>query len=425
MLKPEYFEGKSDIAVSYYQELEDYLLKTIADFLIKSEAIGGKADRMVFVLQQMGMTKTDITKRLARLSALSQKEIRRILKNSVMTSFSSDKEVLKKVAKGEIMPLKNPAIVEVLEAEWRKTNGELENLTRTTMSQMQSDVVTLLNEVEIRTASGNMSYSEAINEVLDDYAKVGMLIEYPFSGARRTLESAVRCAIVTSINQTAAEVTNAYIREGEIDYVIVSAHTGARVSVKNPHGVESHAFWQGKIYKIHGSDDKYDNLYEATGYNIDNTALSNPLGLHGYNCRHSHGPAYYGMPNSWIDSDGVSIVDDREETLRKKRIDNINNSDMFTDEEKTDLIRNMPTTFKLSQKQRGIERSIRSYKRRIVAKEEIIKNTSAGAERNALQQQLDTLNKKLKSKKKYYNQFCKLYDLRTQRERLRIAGSDK
>lgn len=62
------------------------------------------------------------------------------------------------------------------------------------------------------------------------------------------------------------------------NYVEISSHLGARTHPTNP--IANHAGWQGGIYKIEGSDDKYRNLQEATGYPDD------IQGLGGVNCRH-------------------------------------------------------------------------------------------------------------------------------------------
>lgn len=76
-----------------------------------------------------------------------------------------------------------------------------------------------------------------------------------------------------------------------VDYVEVSSHWGARTG----EGHANHAAWQGKIYRIHGSDEKYGNLERETGYPSD------PAGLCGYNCRHTFSPFWPGIsePTQW------------------------------------------------------------------------------------------------------------------------------
>ena len=237
MLEPEYFYGKSDKLVEMYQDLEDWIIKDIAMRLMAAGELSGTADRELYKLQQMGLHRQEIIKRLSKLTGKSRDEIRRLLSDSVMTSFSNDFDVLQHLS---VAPtLQNNAVIMAMNAELRKTMGELNNLTKTTMLQSQKDLINMLNEVDFRVASGMQSYSSAVCEVLDRYAKNGVMIDYP-TGARRTLEAAVRCCVVTSMNQTAAEVTNQYIIQNKIEYVVVSEHPGARHNDKDPEGVSSH-----------------------------------------------------------------------------------------------------------------------------------------------------------------------------------------
>lgn len=396
MLKPEYFNGKSDVVEQYFREYEDYLLNKIAETLLKAGELGGKSDRYLFILKQLELGDNEIVEKLAKLTNQSKSEVKKVLQGSVMTSFSNDKDVLEKYFDGEFGVLDNPAIVEVMDAEWLKTCGELENLTNTTMSQYHMDVVNLLDQAEIRVASGAQSYSSAVCEVLDDYAKSGMIINYP-TGARRSLESAVRCAVVTSMNQTAAQVTNKYIAEGGIEYVLVSAHLGARHSDKG--GLYSHDEWQGKAYKIRGSEEGFPNLLESTGYDINPETgegqVVNPHGLHGYNCRHSHQPWAKDLRNPWLNDDGTPKV---SEAKSQKVYDN-------------------------QQKQRAQERGIRQSKRQLAMKQAEINNLPADSlEKADAEADYDALAYRLREKNKAYNEFCKKHDLTKQSDRLKVAG---
>lgn len=396
MLVPEYFEGKTDLVEQYYRQYEDYLLKKIAETLLKAGEVGGKADRYLFILKQLELSNSEIIEKLAKLTKQSQSAVRKVLQGSVMTSFSSDREVLERYFEGDFGPINNPVIVEVMNAEWIKTCGELENLTSTTMNQYHMDVVNLLDQAELRVASGVQSYSSAVCEVLDNYAKSGMIINYP-TGARRSLEAAVRCAVVTSMNQTAAQVTNKYIAEGGIKYVLVSAHLGARHSNKG--GLYSHDEWQGKAYKIRGSEEGYPNLLESTGYDINPDTgegqVVNPHGLHGYNCRHSHQPWAKNLRNPWINADGTPKVS----TSESQKV------------------------YENQQEQRAIEREIRQNKRQLLIKQAQIDSLPADSiERANAEADYDTLAYRLRRKNKAYNEFCEKHDLTKQLDRLKAAG---
>ncbi len=390
MLEPEYFYGKSDKLIEMYQDLEDWILQDIANRLLKSGDLSGTADRELWKLEQMGLHRQEIIKRLSQLTGKSRNEIRRLLQDSAMTSFSNDSEVLEKVA--QVVPLlQNNDVIQALNAELTKTMGELGNLTRTTMMQSQRDLLNMLNEVDFRVASGLQSYSSAICEVLDRYAESGVMVNYP-TGSRRSLEAAVRCCIVTSMNQTAAEVTNQYIIQHGVEYVVVSQHLGARYNPKDPTGVSSHDWWQGKAYKIHGSEPGFPNLLESTGYDIDFDAKRgvcvNMLGLHGYNCRHSHGP--------WYKELGESLPEiDREES--QKRYD-------------------------LEQKQRAFERAVRKTKRQLLVKEQEL-NTFPDGEN--IRGDYDKLAYRLRMQNQKYGEFCAENNLQKQYDRVKVAGFKK
>jgi len=131
---------------------------------------------------------------------------------------------------------------------------------------------------------------------------------------RTSLEVAVRRDVVTSVNQAAAEMTMGRCDEYECDLVEVSAHEGAR---------PEHAAWQGKVYSLHGKTPGYELLSVATGYGeVD--------GLCGVNCRHSFFPYFPGLSKQSQDIPGKK--ENRE-------------------------------TYEATQKQRYLERNIRSAKR--------------------------------------------------------------
>nr|DAI61070.1 MAG TPA: minor capsid protein [Caudoviricetes sp.] len=401
MLKPDYFYGKTDKLVEMYQDLENWIISDIATRLIKSGELSGTSDRELWKLQQMGLHNTEIVKRISEMSGKSRNEVRRLLRDSVMTSFSDDKEVLTQISASDIIsPLKNNMAILAMNAELIKTSGELDNLTKTTINQTQKDLLNMLNEVDYRVASGMQSYSSAVCEVLDRYAESGVMVEYP-TGTKRSLEAAVRCCIVTSMNQTAAQVTNVYIAQNKIEYVLVSAHPGARYDKKDPTGISSHDHWQGKAYKIIGSEPGFPNLLESTGYTIDpktgTGTVVNLLGLHGYNCRHSHGPWRKGMVNKYLDENGnVNINADESQKL-----------------------------YDLQQKQRLLEREIRKTKREIMTKKQELDMIAETDVKEILQPQYDKLAYKLRMQNKRLQSFCKNNDLQLQGDRTKVSGFSK
>lgn len=395
MLEPDYFYGKSDVLISYEQELENWILQDIAMRLLKAEAMAGTTDMELYKLRQLGLHQNEIVKRLSALTQKSTAEIRRLLQDAVLTSWDDDKSTMSRLGIDAVSPLENPVVMELLDAEFKKTLGEVNNLTRSTMMQSQRDLMNMLNEAEMRVAAGVQSYSAAVCDILDRYGKTGIMIDYP-TGTRRTLEAAVRMCVVTSMNQTAAQITNHYIAEHNVEYVLVSAHLGARTQGKGQPYLAGHDNWQGRCYKISGSEPDAPNLAEMTGYDIVNGTgyVLNPLGLHGYNCRHSHKPWNKSLRNPYLDENGNLKIDSEEN--RK--------------------------VYELQQQQRAMERAIRQTKRQLLVKQAEIDGVAETDVKEMLQPEYDKLAYKLRMQNRKYNQFCADNGLRTQADRIKVAG---
>ncbi|MCH5261603.1 MAG: hypothetical protein J1F42_01695 [Lachnospiraceae bacterium] len=397
MLPPDYFTNKEDRLLELYRQLEDFILKDITRRLLAAGEMTSTADQLIYKLQMMGESREEIQKKLSEMTGLTREELRAILQDAVLTSWEDDASTLKQLGVELSNPLENAAVVRVMDAEYKKSLGELTNLTRTTMEQSQQDLINMLDEADLRVASGVQSYSAAVCDILDRYAGKGIEVLYP-TGTKRTLEAAVRCCVVTSMNQTAAQVTNQYIVEAKSEYVLVSAHLGARTQPEGQPTLAGHDNWQGRVYRIVGSEPEYPNLLESTGYDIEpGTGIGkvvNPLGLHGYNCRHSHKPWDIRLRNPYVDENGNLKIDGEE---NKKR-------------------------YELQQKQRAMERAIRKTKRELVTKQQEIDSVAETDVKSILQEDYDKLAVKLTKQNQAYNDFCKDNNLQPQYDRIKAAG---
>lgn len=392
MLPPEYFYGKEQRLLSMFQKLENFILTDISRRILQSEGMTATADRLIWKLNQMGESRAAIEQKLQEYTKLSRKELRKILQEAVLTSWDNEKDIILGIDESISPPLENPEVISVMDAEFQKTLGELRNLTRTTIDQSQKDLINLIDQVDLRVASGVQSYTSAVSDILDQYARRGVMVNYP-TGTQRTLEAAVRCCVVTSMNQTAAQITNQYIVQAKTNYVLVSAHLGARTAQKGQPPCGDHSSWQGKAYSIVGSEPGYPNLLASTGYDISQTTgqgtVVNPLGLHGYNCRHSHQPWAKGLRNPW-----------------EGKIDSEENK----------------KTYENTQKQRAMERAIRKTKRQLIMKqEELNSETIPETEKKKLQSEYDQMAYKLTDQNKEYEKLCRRNNLAPQYDRNKVA----
>lgn len=414
MLKPEYFEGKEERLMELYRQLEDFILNDIAGRLLTAGEMSGTADRLIYKLRMMGESREAIEQKLQELTGLSQKELRAILQDAVLTSWDSDMETFKTMGINIASPLENPAVIELMNAQYKKSLGELRNLTRTTMNQSQIDLINMLDEADMRVASGVQSYSAAVCDILDRYAGKGIEVLYP-TGTKRTLEAAVLCCVRTSMAQMAAKVTLEYVKQAGTNLIITSAHTGARFTDHDEPA--NHMSWQGRIFYISNADlakhtkvkDKieesgvaaggfknsgnYPDFIKATGYGSGE-------GLCGYNCRHSFGPYDERLGNPWRDKDG-NLIDgagnriDAEESKQK---------------------------YRNSQKLRAMERAIRKTKRELLTRQKEIDSVAETDVKSILQEDYDKLAYKLRQQNKAFNEFAEANDLRKQYERIKVSG---
>lgn len=381
-------------------------MKDIAVRLMKSGEMSGTADRLIWKLQQMGEHKAVIMKKLAQLTGLTTAELKSLLQEAVLTSWEDDVSVYDAIGVSVSSPLENPAVISVMNAEYQKSFTELQNLTRTTMEKSQQDLINMMDEAEMRVSSGVQSYSAATCDILDRYAGQGAKVRYP-TGTELSLEAAVRMCVVTSMNQTAAQVTNQYIAETRTNYVLTSAHLGARVKREGQPDLAGHDLWQGRVFCIQGSEPDIPNLLNSTGYDIDPVTgqgkVVNPLGLHGYNCRHGHKPWDKRLRNPWRDQDG-NLLD--------------GNGDLITSE------RNRKC-YELQQKQRAYERAVRKTKRELLIKQTEIDGIAETDVKSILQEDYDKLASKLQKQNKAYNGFCEQNNLQKQYDRIKVSGFNR
>lgn len=100
-----------------------------------------------------------------------------------------------------------------------------------------------LNAAYMKVTSGTFSYQEAIRQAVRDAAVKGTSVMYD-SGYISKLDTAIRTALLTGVNQTAGKLTELYASELGAEYYETTAHAGAR---------PSHSVWQGKVFKIEGT----------------------------------------------------------------------------------------------------------------------------------------------------------------------------
>lgn len=415
MLSPEYLWSVSDSVVNSYDELNKWAVKDMAERIMEAElydydGLPGTARYRAWMLNQAGMHYEEMSKKVAEITKKSQSDIMKLFIEAGLTAIAND---FTPFDKEPYDIRKDEKATQLLQSAYERTNGELHNYTRTTMDNNHKLMIDTLDKAYFDVSTGAKSYSEVIRESIDTVSKESCKVSYPDSGHMDSIETAVRRAVMTGVNQGTAKISLLNCEKLGTDYVIVSAHVGARYNEDNK--IANHLGWQGGVYKIHGTgtysnekksiinaikrflskigfvlkSDYIPNLEEETGF------PSNPLGLCGYNCRHSFYPF---LPEVDDPKKYKHIVTDEDES--KKAYD-------------------------LSQKQRAKEREIRNLKTDLIAYQTAIENCTDEAAKFELQLDYDKRAARLQKKNKEYREFCNENDLQMESERIKVAKFDR
>ena len=340
MLTPEFLHNLPDGMAELYASAEMDILNDMARRINGYDTFITSAQHQMKMLEEMGELRENIISTLAELTGKTQKELTSIMRAAGVETLGVD-DVIYKAAGLKPSALKaSTAFKKTLAAGFKKTSGTFKNLTKTTAAAASQQFGEVLDKTYMLVSSGAMDKNTAIKNAIKELAGQGVsAVEYS-SGRVDSLETAVRRATVTGVNQTMLEMQEARADEMGVDLVETTAHAGAR---------PSHALWQGEIFSRSGKSKKYPGLRQVTGYGTVG-------GLGGVNCSHSFRPYIDGMPR----------------TYSKEQLDDYAAKNYTYNGKKM-------TEYEALQQQREIERNIRKYKRENTAMKAAGQDTTESA----------------------------------------------
>ncbi len=365
-------DSLSQPIINIYSQIELDLIKEIARRFDLNDEIGGTMEWQLKKLDELGVLNADTVKVIASYSEKSEQEILNMLKKAQLANINMT-ELEKAYAQGSItvdpMNIKtNSAFAEVLELSYKELSNTYRLIQTKALESAKQAYMNVINRSYIEVATGTYDYQTAIKRAIKDMAKNGISgATYKRNGklVQYSLEGAVRRDTLTAVNKLANKSSETLCDELGAEYVEISSHLGARTHPTNP--IANHAGWQGKVFKIDGSDKKYPNLKESTGYPDD------ILGLGGVNCRHRMFPFFPGISTP--------------------------NPIRFNEEENRRV-------YELTQKQRVMERRMRQLKKEQAAAKEI-----------GDKETVKKLNKKISEQSTKIDEFCKKNNLRRDHSR--------
>ena len=385
MLTPEYLlrisEGAEEIAEELHVDIVQRIIERIMDRLDRGDDyILTSLDKwQIEALENAGFLLEDIRKEIAKKSRLQEQEIKEAMEEAGVRALEYDDAIYRSAGLSPNPLEMSPHLIRLMQRNYEATLGEWENFTRTTAEAAQRAYINACDRAYNLVSSGALSYTQAVKEAVDDMVRDGVKVEYP-SGHTDTIETATLRAVRTGISQATAQITDARMEEMDWDIILVSSHLGARVTDKEDY--TNHYWWQGKFYSKSGKDERFPP-FEICG-------MGDVQGIHGANCRHSHGPGD-GENNPFAQYDSEE---------NKKR-------------------------YETEQRQRSMERRIRRTKREVMGLKTAMDHAQTPETKAEFELEYQKKAGLLQKQNEAYKQYCKENNLKELRDRLSIARWDR
>ena len=385
MLSPEYLlrvsEGGEEIAESLHNDIVEKMVDRIATRLDRGDnyILTAQDKWQIEVLQEAGYLREDIEKILAQKTGLMQKEIAEAMEDAGVKALEYDDEIYRAAGLSPTPLEQSPYLTRLMQRTYEATNGDWVNFTRTMADEVQQTFIKACDKAYTQVASGAMGYSQAFVEAIKDIVADGVVVTYP-SGHKDTIETATLRCIRTGVSQATAQITDARMDEMDWDIILVSSHLGARVT--GGKDFTDHSWWQGKFYSKSGKDTRFPPFSVCGQGDVQ--------GIHGANCRHSHGPG-----------DGE-----------------FNPYEQYDSEEDR-------KAYETQQRQRTMERRIRDSKRQCMGLKEAADKAGTPEGKAKIEAEYQKQAALLQKRNKAYDQFCEDNNLKKLNERITIAKWDR
>lgn len=364
MLTPDYYESCVDDILKLYAQLEDDIISDIVRRMMKTGFVTESAKHQAEMLQNAGLLYDDILSEIAKRTDATSQHVKALFEDAGVRTVNFDNQIYRAVGRVPVDIRQSPAMRQTLESGYRKTLGNMQNLTLTTANMAQSTYYSACNQAYMQVVSGAFSYQEAIKKAVQKTAQDGAFVLYP-SGHRDRVDVAVRRSVLTGVGQTCREIGLMNAEENDCDLMELSAHFGTR---------PTHAEWQGQIVSLSG----------RKGYlSLDSIGYGTGDGFGGWNCRHDWFPYFEGYSRR-------NYTDDYLKSLNEKNIEY--NGEKYSQ-------------YEISQIQRRYEREIRSAKREKVAFDTAVKESADPELKAVMKSGSDYANQQIKDKQAKMHDF--------------------
>lgn len=238
--------NKEDRLIDIYEYINTWAINDIVKRIIKNDVITETAKYRIYRMQEAGIHLIEIKKKIKSITKKSNNEIDRIFKEAGIEDINSLNKISSKNDDDFFI---NYLILQIINSNLISTKNEFSNFGDRIVDSSYNTLIASMDKVHYSVVSGMKSQSEVIKEVINDIGKKGLTVKN-INGRNESIESYVRRTIHTGVNKCVGEMNYQRALENGFEYVLVSAHMGAR-HIDNPvPEYLSHDLWQGKVYKL-------------------------------------------------------------------------------------------------------------------------------------------------------------------------------
>lgn len=374
MLPPESIDALRILATQITDPVTNFLLRDIARRIAEAGKITSTAEYEIWKSQELGVSRQEIKKKLAKLFETSLDEIDELLEQAAEEGYKFD---LSKLPTVEGVPFeKNESLQQIVKAAVTLAQDDFTNITQTIgMISPYGQRLPLYDAYNAccdfafkQVFTGAADYNTAVQMACRNLYRRGLVTVDYESGAKASIETAVRRNIMGGLGLMQEKISEQNHEKYGADGWEISAHAAS---------APDHEPIQGKQYR----DEDYQKL---------NDSLVRRIGT--LNCGHAAFPIFYGVTEPTYTAEQL-------EAFKRANVDGITYQGKHY------------TMYEATQMQRRLESSIRQCKRKITVLDAL------GDEKA-----LKTAQARYTRINQEYGRFSRAAGLRTQTARLKAAG---
>lgn len=271
--------------VEVYLSIEEQILINVAKRLKKHRSL---MDDDIQSWQSMKLAELEsLTQQniitIAKHSGLAVDEISKMLKQAGYSSIREFEDDLQEaVRQGKLVqapPVGSSTALEGILMAYQRQAKDVFNLINGTMLEQSKQIyIDILNQTVGKVLSGVLTPQQALREAAAKWAEKGIPALIDKSGKRWSTEAYISTVTRSMSNNVANDMQDARFDEYGVDLIEISSHAGARPLC---------APYQGRIFSRSGKDHKYPPL--------SSTSYGEPAGIRGVNCGHVFYPYIPGV----------------------------------------------------------------------------------------------------------------------------------